>query len=126
MSKLYDRDGFCVFGTQPAATTLVANEQVYLIVDRRRNQDNLNEAQQLHMEGMLNVHDPYVDWRAVTDKKGKATDKGMLNVFPSIAQQWKNQMKGKYIKPKTYMTDNPDKMGEDKYWEVLKSYLERN
>jgi hypothetical protein len=50
----------------------------------------------------------------------------MLNVFPSIAQQWKNQMKGKYIKPKTYMTDNPDKMGEDKYWEVLKSYLTKH
>ena len=92
MSKLYDRDGFCVFGTQPKATTLVVNEQVYLIVDRSRNQNNLNEVQQLHMQGVLNVHDPCVHWRVVTDKKGNATDRGILKVFPSIAQQWKNQM----------------------------------
>ena len=125
MSKLYDRDGFCVFGTQPAATTLVANEQVYLIVDRRRNQDSLNEVQKMHCDGLIDVHQPNYDWRPVMDKKGKPTDKGMLKVFPTIAQQWKNQMKGVYITPKTFVTDNPDRMGEDQYHEVLKSYLER-
>ena len=125
MNKLYDHDGFCVFGTQPAATTLVVNEQVYLIVDRSRNQKNLNDAQEMHKDGLLNVHDKCYDWRAVTDKKGNETDKGILKVFPSIAQQWKNQIKGKYVKPYTYSTVNPNKLDTDQYLTTLKSYTER-
>ena len=61
----------------------------------------------------------------VTDKKGNETDKGILKVFPSIAQQWKNQIKGKYVKPYTYSTVNPNKLDTDQYLTTLKSYTER-
>lgn len=127
MSKLYDRDGFCVFGTGAKATQLVVKDRVYLIVDRSSRQNDLNEVQRMHLKGEHDVHAKCVDWRAVTDKKGNSTGKGVVKVFPSIAQQWKNQMKGRYVKPTSYNTNtDPDKVGEEEYWKTIKFYAEKH
>ena len=115
MRKLVDRDGFVVAGCWEKATNLVVKDKVYLIVDRTHQDKNLNEVQQLHKKGELNVHDPVWHHFPAT----KEQPQGMLKVFPSIAQQWKNQMNKKYIKPHTHKLDNVD---SSKFHVILSKY----
>ena len=115
MRKLVDREGFVVAGCWEKATTLVVKDKVYLIVDRTHQDKNLNEVQQLHSKGELNVHDPV--WHHFPATKEQR--QGMLKVFPSIAQQWKNQMNKKYIKPHSHMLDSID---SSKFNVILSKY----
>lgn len=125
MSKLYDCDGFCVHGAFKAATECIAQDgKVYPI--QEGSFIALNEAQQLHLDGLINVHDKCYDWKASLDKKDKPTGKGVLRIFPSIAQQWKNQMKGTYTRPKTFITQDPDDLNSTERARVLDSFLNKH
>lgn len=104
MQKLVDKDGFVVCGCWEKATTLVVNDKLYLMVDRTENQKKLNDTQMRHKNKEISVHDPV--WYHFP--KGKENKRGVLKVFPSIAQQWKNFMNKKYVKPHTYPLDNVD------------------
>tara|TARA_R110002051_G_scaffold295615_1_gene361439 strand:+ start:577 stop:951 length:375 start_codon:yes stop_codon:yes gene_type:complete len=124
MSKLYDCDGFCVHGAFKAATKCVAQDgKVYPI--REGSLIALNEAQQLHLDGSINVHDKCYDWKPVK-RSEKPTGKGALQIFPSIAQQWKNQMKGIYTRPKTFITQDPNDLNSTERARILDSFLNKH
>ena len=133
MTKLYDHDGFCVFGTQPKATQLIVKDRLYTIVDKSNNKE-MNDVQKMHVTGQIDVHAKCIDWRSVISHPLKGGNKyndfhvkGNLKVFPSIAQQWKNQMKGRYVKPTSYSTStDPKAVSEQEYLETIKFYSEKH
>lgn len=127
MDKLFDCEGFLVFGAFGKAKECIAKDGTkYPFKEGFAKQSQLNEAQILHNEGIINVHDPCYDWRTNLDKKGLKLDSGTLRVFPSIAQQWKNQMKGVYVRPTNYITKNPDQLSVESYERLLSDTLSKH